>query len=406
MSQAVQANPVVDYSAPVASGGFGTQTWGLLVDAYRELHAKKLFWITLLLSLIVVVAFAFVGINSVGVTIFKWEIPGVWNTNIIPRQSFYKFLFVSLAIPFWLGIGASALALISVGGIFPDMITGGSIDLYLSKPISRLRLFLTKYLCGLLFVALQVLVFCTASFFVMGVRGDTWEPGVFLAVPIVTVFFSYLFCICVLLGILTRSTLVAILLTVLVWFGLWMFNAADGGLLLFKAAAEQQVLDKRRAVDFNEQIIAKNAALPEERRSNVSQFEFQRDRQRERLAEAEETARKLRFWHKLIVAVKTPLPKTGETIELLNRWLVTEDPMLVTEDESYSRRQQRRAQSGRQPTTREAESFDRYFELPETQRQIHREIESRPVAWVIGTSLGFEAFVLAIAAWVFCRRDF
>ena len=83
-------------------------------------------------------AFAFVSINEVGVKIFRWELPGVWNTNFIPKKSFYKFLFVSLAIPYWLGVGALAPALISVGGIFPDMLTGGSIDLYLSKPISRL----------------------------------------------------------------------------------------------------------------------------------------------------------------------------------------------------------------------------------------------------------------------------
>jgi ABC-type transport system involved in multi-copper enzyme maturation permease subunit len=402
--------PVIDYSTPGATGSIWTQTWGLAVDAYRELHAKKLFWITLLLSLLVVVAFAFVGINEVGVTIFTWELPGVWNTNVIPRESFYKFLFVSLAIPIWLGIAASVLALISVGGIFPDMITGGSIDLYLSKPISRLRLFLTKYLFGLTFVALQVLVFCTASFFVMGLRGSTWEPGVFLAVPIVTVFFSYLFCICVLLGILTRSTLVSILLTLLVWFGLWMFNSADGGLLTFKAAAQQRVFDTRRMVQVNEQLIARNEALPEGKRGNMSQFEFQLAQQRQRLAEAEDTANKLTFWHNLILYIKAPLPKTSETIELMNRWLVNMDPFMEANEQSHSQQQARRAQrrgtTTTAPTTQEVDRFDRYLEMPETQKQIQEEIRGRSLAWVIGTSLGFEAFILALAAWVFCRRDF
>jgi hypothetical protein len=317
---------------------------------------------------------------------------------------------VSLAIPFWLGIGASALALISVAGIFPDMLTGGSIDLYLAKPISRLRLFLTKYFTSLLFVALQVLVFVTASFLVMGIRGRTWEPGVFLAVPIVTLFFSYLFCICVLLGIATRSTLVAILLTVLVWFGLWMFNSADGVLLTFKTAANQQVAAKQRLIDGNEQIIAKNSALPEDKRMNVSQYEFQRDRQREQLVEAQETARKLTFWHTLIVRVKTPLPKTAETVQLLDRWLVNPDPMFAATEESHSRnearRAQRRAAMTTAPSTQQSDSFERYVDLPETQRRIDTEVRSRPIAWVVGTSVAFEAFVLALAAWVFCRRDY
>jgi hypothetical protein len=407
-------NPVVDYSSPLASGTMLTQTWGLLVDSYRELHHKKLFWITLVLSLLVVAAFAFVGINEVGITIFTWEIPGVWNTNFIPRESFYKFLFVSLAIPFWLGIGASALALISVGGIFPDLLTGGSIDLYLAKPISRLRLFLTKYLTSLLFVALQVLVFCAASFFVMGIRGRTWEPGVFLAVPIVTLFFSYLFCICVLIGIVTRSTLVAILLTVLAWFGLFMLNSADEALLAFKTAANEQVSAKQRLVDFNEGVIAKNYEQAEDKRGNVSQFEFQRDRQRENVASAQETARKLTFWHELIVRIKTPLPKTAETVQLLDRWLVDPDPMFAATEESHARSEARRARrranapatTTTSPTTQQADRIELYVDTPETQRRIAQEVRSRPVAWVVGTSVGFEAAVLALAAWVFCRRDF
>ncbi|NRA58263.1 MAG: hypothetical protein HRU13_09155, partial [Phycisphaerales bacterium] len=42
------------------------QTLALMIDAYRELCAKKLFWITMILSTIVVAAFAMVGINETG----------------------------------------------------------------------------------------------------------------------------------------------------------------------------------------------------------------------------------------------------------------------------------------------------------------------------------------------------
>src|SRR5258705_12779130 len=86
--------------------------------------------------------------------------------------------------------------------IFPDFTAGGSVDLYLSRPISRLRLFLTKYATGLLFVALQVAVFASACFLVIGIRGGAWEPRIFLSIPLVVLVFSLLFCICVLLGLL------------------------------------------------------------------------------------------------------------------------------------------------------------------------------------------------------------
>jgi ABC-type transport system involved in multi-copper enzyme maturation permease subunit len=208
---------IVDYSPAAPRGTIWTQTWGLLVDAYRDLHSRRLFWITLVLSLIVPAAFLFVGINPRGVTIFGKEIPGAWNSNIIQPVEFYRFLVVAGAIPIWLGFFASILALVSVGGIFPDMLTGGSVDLYLSKPLSRSRLFLTKYLFALSFVALQVFAFSAMGFIVIGARAGNWDPRLLLAVPLVVLFFSYIYCFCVLMGVLTRSTLAAILITVLFW---------------------------------------------------------------------------------------------------------------------------------------------------------------------------------------------
>ena len=110
---------------------------------------------------------------------------------------------------------ASILALISTASIVPDMVTGGSIDILLSKPIGRTRLFLTRYFTGLLFVTVQVAVFTIASIVVVGIRGGSWEPWFLLAIPLVVIFFSYLFCICALVGLLTRSTIVALLVTML-----------------------------------------------------------------------------------------------------------------------------------------------------------------------------------------------
>jgi hypothetical protein len=40
------------------------------------------------------------------------------------------------------------------------------------------------------------------------------------------------------------------------------------------------------------------------------------------------------------------------------------------------------------------------------QQQVEEEIGVRDLPWIAGTSLGFEAVILGMAAWVFCRRDF
>jgi ABC-type transport system involved in multi-copper enzyme maturation permease subunit len=85
-------------------------------------------------------------------------------TLIAPGAQFwYKWVFSVFVIGIWAKWAALVLALISTASIFPELIASGSIDLYLSKPISRLRLFLTKYVGGLLFVVLQMTIFAVTS---------------------------------------------------------------------------------------------------------------------------------------------------------------------------------------------------------------------------------------------------
>lgn len=169
-----------------------TQTLALLLDAYRELNSKKLFWFTLAISCLIALAFAAIGIDENGLSLLWWEIGdigGFVNSDIIPKDQFYKMMFANFGVGFWLGWIATILALVSTSGMIPDFIAGGAVELTLSKPVGRVRLFLTKWAVGLLFVALQVAVFTLACFLIIGIRGGSWTPRVFLAIPIVVLFF-------------------------------------------------------------------------------------------------------------------------------------------------------------------------------------------------------------------------
>ena len=377
------------------------QTVALIVDAYREVNSKKLFWITMILSLLVVVAFAFVGINDRGVKVFAWDFPGVWNTSLIPADQFYKFIFTTIAIPWWLGFLATILALVSVCSTFPDLLSGGSIDLYLAKPLSRLRLLLTKYVLGLTFAAMQVSAFTIASFIVIGIRGGSWEWKIFLAIPLVTLFFSYLFCVCVLVGIVTRSTIASLLITLLFWAFVFALNATDGGLLAFKAMFEERLDNQQRLVEYNKDLIDRNNAQPATQRSNATEFERQRDVQIRKLAELRKDAENLRWWHGLVKWTKAPFPKTGETVALMSRWLVDPSPFDSARNEGERRRESRRVARG---VHRDPDRVN--MDDDRVQGRIEDEMTARTAARIIGSSLGFEAVILGIAALIFCRRDF
>jgi ABC-type transport system involved in multi-copper enzyme maturation permease subunit len=410
-----------------------TQTWAILVDVYRELNAKKLFWITMALSLLVVLAFAAVGLNDKGMTVLWWtlEIPGLNSTAMDPAD-FYKLTFTGLGVQIWLTWVAAILALVSTASMIPDMLAGGSIELVLARPIARTRLFLTKYIAGLMFVFLQVLVFSTASFFVIGIRGGAWEPGLFLAVPIVTLFFSYLFGVCVLFGVMTRSAIASLLLTLLVWFLTFAMNATDMIMLMQKEKARLSV-DRHASVlaETRPKIAALEAELAEARERVAAGAPAEDAPEVRRLesrigagnafvarieADAPGHARSLETltkWHRLIFGVKTVLPKTTETTELLNRWLVdlADLPDVGPSNSAEMDPDFAALMGGASPGDAKVDppkprSVQVRDDDPELNRVVQERIRERSVWWVIGTSLGFEAVCVGIAVLIFSRRDF
>lgn len=370
-----------------------TQTLALFVDAYRELNARKLFWIVLVLSSVIALAMAAMGINEKGLTVLWWEIPiPVFTTTVIARDTFYKMVFIAIGFKLWLTWAATILALVSTAGIMPDFISGGAIELALSKPIGRLRLFLTKYLTGLLFVGLQVSVFSVLAFLVIGLRSGAWLPQIFIAIPLVTLFFSYLFSITTLVGLMTRSTIPSLLATIIIWLLIFLVHLSETGIILqLKIAKEFSVAGRVSQIAATE----KDIADLESRGETTSLERRQKDLawQRDRLADEERQQVTLQRLHAIFFAVKSVLPKTSETMELLSRRLIS-----GTELEQFTQQAQ--------PPGRPSGGTDVDMGDPAVGKEVQRIVNTRPVSWVIGTSLLFEAVLVGASAWIFCRRDF
>jgi hypothetical protein len=302
------------------------------------------------------------------------------------------------------------LALISTAGIFPEFISAGAIDLYLAKPISRPRLFFTKFAAAMLFVLLQVAFFTIVSFFILGFRAHVWQPGIFWAIPLVLLLFSYLFAICVFLGVMTRSTVAALLLTLLAWFGIWALDRVDVFMLqvINQQQASHQDLDEQ--ITHIDQRLATNPALATRPApKGLSAWSFGRrsgpfgaastapdetlEQTRARLVTLRDEATvppAFETVHDVVVIAKSFVPKTRETTNLLNRALFSDKDLQATTrpaddqppDDFQTQRDRRRAGKWMDPT------------------------RDRSAFWVIGTSLLFEAAALALAAWLFCRRDY
>jgi hypothetical protein len=147
------------------------------------------------------------------------------------------------------GIGAWVAVLIGViitASFIPNMLQKGAVELWQSKPIRRTTLLLYKYFGGLLFVFLITTATVLGVWIAIGLRSGLWTPGFLVVIPAVTFYFALLYSVSTLGAMLTRSTVVSILLTLAVWFVLWLngfVHAQLDGFREQRAKIEQTIRD-------------------------------------------------------------------------------------------------------------------------------------------------------------------
>lgn len=395
------------------------QATALLLDSLRMLRSRKLFWISLGISMLVMLAYASIGFGENGLSLFfgAWELEDPFFIEGSPwAKALYLGIYSNLVVTIWLSWAATILALVSTSSVFPDFMSAGSIEMVLSKPISRVRVFLIKFLGSLLFVFVQVLLFCTGVFICVGVRIDEWIWPIFAAVPLVTIFFSYLYAFNVLMGLVTRSGLAALLFTALFWFLLFAVQFGEGGLSTI--ATEQSVrlerLEERMADQQSRLDRIADSERPSEQRAR-ERLETELEANRTRADEARQRLEAIEGWLRPLEIAMAVLPKNQQTIGLLDRWLAPDSRYTMTEIMLGEYREDEPStpppaiEDGDEPSEEESRAARRE-ERRATQRESARRAlgEDRETsAWfIIGTSLAFEAFVLGLAALIFARRDF
>jgi len=363
----------------LSASDYFVQTWGVLVAAYRELNARKLFWVALVLNGLVIAAMAAVGVDEKGVSVFGFDLPiPLVNTTTYPDGKLYKFIFVGLGVGVWLAWLSTILALLSTASMFPDLASGG-VDTMLSKPIGRTRLFITKFISGLLFTALQVTVFALLAFLVIGIRGGEWEWGLFVVVPLMVVFFSYLFAVQAVVGLVTRSPIASVIVACLFWIFVFLVHSGEQFTLFGATASRLEIegMEKKIASLQTEEAKSGLAAKLEEQKANDGNW---------------------RLAHGIFFAFKSVLPKTTETANLVARELDVRVNNAPADEEPQQDDENARRQRG----------FFRSQFVTEKKlsAEIQKEMDARPVWWVVGTSFGFELALLGIGVWYFRRRDF
>ena len=150
---------------------------------------------------------------------------GLWSISFLeaPLGSLVYLLENTLTN----GLGAWVLLMAGVivtAGFVPNMLRKGAIDLMLTKPVSRPLILIYKYLGGLTFVFLLMLLAALGVWGAVGIKTGIWAPGLLYCTAGVTFYFAILYACSTFVGVMSRNAIVAIVITIGFWFVIWLIG--------------------------------------------------------------------------------------------------------------------------------------------------------------------------------------
>lgn len=140
----------------------------------------------------------------------------------ISRRQISQFLepiFLGIVIKLGLAVLAVFVAIIVTSPIIPDTFRSGSLHLLLSKPISRVWLYLSKFFGGCTFVFLNITFVLIGLYLIAGLRFGIWNNGLLACIPLLLFVFIIFYSVSGLAGLIWGNAIVCVVACMIFWFG-------------------------------------------------------------------------------------------------------------------------------------------------------------------------------------------
>lgn len=184
----------------------------LISDTFQEARARWLFWGLFGLSTLLIAIFLFV--LRIDIVQGAVSFMGIEATShrIYDIRKFVNvsYSWVSIILYIW----GTFLAVFASAGLIPSVLEAGRISLLLSKPLTRTMLLMGRYAGNLLVVGLNHLYLICGIWIIIGLKTDIWEPRFLLAVPVSMFIFAVLLCVVVLIGVVSESAALSVMMAV------------------------------------------------------------------------------------------------------------------------------------------------------------------------------------------------
>lgn len=146
-------------------------------------------------------------------------------------KQFFEPVLLAGIIKFGLGILAVFVAIVVTSPMIPDTFRSGSLHLLLSKPISRVWLYLAKFFGGCIFVLVNITFVMIGLYFIAGLRFEIWNMGLLVCIPILMFVFIIFYSVSALVGLIWGNAIVCVVACMLFWlacFSLGVMHDAIG----------------------------------------------------------------------------------------------------------------------------------------------------------------------------------
>ncbi|GAB5403707.1 MAG: hypothetical protein Aurels2KO_19380 [Aureliella sp.] len=137
---------------------------------------------------------------------------------------------LQLVIKLGLGVIAVMVAIVVTSPIIPDTFRSGSLNLLLSKPISRVLLYLSKFFGSTVFVLVNISFVLTALYFIAGFRFQFWNSGLLACIPLLMFVFIIFYSVSALAGLLWKNAIVCVVATMVFWLFCFVLGAVYSGM--------------------------------------------------------------------------------------------------------------------------------------------------------------------------------
>lgn len=192
-------------------------------DVMREAAARWTLVAYFFLSTIFIIIFASaINLDIVdgalaGAKLFGREVEDVSNSGISIEKLVLGF---ETGFSVFLYFLCTFLAIFATAHLVPRMQEKGTIDLYLSRPVSRVKLLFSRYIAGLILAGSNVVYLMVSIWLIVWYKTGVANPRFLIGGTIIFLVIAVLLAFAFLIGVITSSTAVSIMTT----YGLFFFG--------------------------------------------------------------------------------------------------------------------------------------------------------------------------------------